>query len=241
MFSRIRKRATYGNVVLTLALIFAMTGGAYAAGKYVITSTKQVSPKVLKQLQGKAGKTGPAGPAGTAGLAGANGKDGAPGAEGKQGPAGPGGPEGKTGPQGAEGKEGQTGFTETLPEKATEQGSWGISDSTAIAGAEETAAISFTIPVTPPPTAHYIAMETEEKNDPTGCKGTVAKPEALPGNLCVFALYEQDAALSGLPFFNPEGTGPGAPGAGKSGTVLLLQATEEGKAFAYGDWAVTAE
>lgn len=31
MFSRIRKRLTYTNVVLTLGLVFAMTGGALAA------------------------------------------------------------------------------------------------------------------------------------------------------------------------------------------------------------------
>ena len=47
MFSRIRKRLTYANVAMTMALVFAMTGGAYAAKKYVITSTKQIKPSVL--------------------------------------------------------------------------------------------------------------------------------------------------------------------------------------------------
>jgi hypothetical protein len=31
---------SYANVAATMALVFAMTGGAYAAKKYVITSTK---------------------------------------------------------------------------------------------------------------------------------------------------------------------------------------------------------
>ena len=31
MFSMIRKRLTFANVAMTLALVFAMTGGAYAA------------------------------------------------------------------------------------------------------------------------------------------------------------------------------------------------------------------
>ena len=67
MFSRIRKRVSYANVAATLAVLFAMTGGALAASKYVITSTKQIKPSVLAQIKGKSG---------------APGKDGAPGAQG---------------------------------------------------------------------------------------------------------------------------------------------------------------
>jgi hypothetical protein len=233
MFSSIRKRLTYANVAMTLALVLAMTGGAYAAGKIIITSTKQISPAVLKKLKGKTGAQGAIGPAGP---------------EGKQGATGPSGPEGKQGPEGKEGKQGlrgetgQSGFTESLPEGKTEQGTWGVFDRTAVESSEEAAPISFSIPVAVPPTAHYIAAGTEETNDPAGCKGTSAKPIAEPGNLCVFALYEENAKLGfGIGFLNPEGTGVGSPGAGKSGSMLLLQAEKEGKMAAYGDWAVTAE
>jgi hypothetical protein len=52
MFSRIRRRFTYANVVVTVALVFAMSGGAYAASRYLITSTKQISPKVLMSFEG---------------------------------------------------------------------------------------------------------------------------------------------------------------------------------------------
>jgi len=86
-------RITPSTVIATLALLFAMTGGAYAANKYLITSTKQIKPSVLKQLTGKAGPAGPAGAAG-AGTAGA------------AGPAGPGGPQGPAGPGGAPGSPG---------------------------------------------------------------------------------------------------------------------------------------
>ncbi len=48
-----RGRLSYANVVVTLALVFAMSGGAYAAGWYVITSTKQISPNVLEVLKGQ--------------------------------------------------------------------------------------------------------------------------------------------------------------------------------------------
>ncbi len=89
MFSGVRRRITYANIVATLALVFAMTGAAVAAKHYLITSTKQISPSVLKGLRGHNGKSGPTGatgPQGTAGTAGSAGK------EGPQGPAGPQGP-----------------------------------------------------------------------------------------------------------------------------------------------------
>ncbi|HEV2924415.1 MAG TPA: collagen-like protein [Solirubrobacteraceae bacterium] len=87
----IRKRLTYANTAATLALLFAMTGGAYAANHYLINSTKQISPKVLKALKGNSGANGPAGPAGSAGPAGVAGPKGETGAGGPAGPAGPAG------------------------------------------------------------------------------------------------------------------------------------------------------
>ena len=51
-----RKRLSYANVTATLALVFAMSGGAMAANHYLITSTKQINPKVLKKLNGQAGQ-----------------------------------------------------------------------------------------------------------------------------------------------------------------------------------------
>lgn len=129
MFFRIRKRLTVTNVALMLALVFAMTGGAYAAKKYVITSTKQISPSVLKQLQGKAGPVGapgaqgpaglvgPAGTNGTNGTSGTSGKEGAKGdnglagATGATGPAGTRGSTGPTGPEGSDGTNGKPGAT----------------------------------------------------------------------------------------------------------------------------------
>jgi hypothetical protein len=77
-----RRHLNYANVVATFALVFAMSGGALAAKHYLINSTKQIKPSVLKQLKGNAGKTGPAGPGGPAGPAGV---------------AGPQGPKGETG------------------------------------------------------------------------------------------------------------------------------------------------
>jgi hypothetical protein len=47
MLRILRTRFTYANIAATLALVFAMSGGAYAASRVLITSTKQISPKVL--------------------------------------------------------------------------------------------------------------------------------------------------------------------------------------------------
>jgi hypothetical protein len=91
-----RRRITYANVTATLALVFSMTGGALAANHYLIDSTKQIDPNVLKKLHGHSGRsgakgaTGQAGPAGPAGPAGREGPQGSAGAPGKEGARGPG-------------------------------------------------------------------------------------------------------------------------------------------------------
>ena len=85
----LRRRLNYANVTATLALVFAMSGGALAAKHYVINSTSQLSPKVLKALKGKTGKTGPAGNPGAAGKEGPPGKEGAQGPPGKNGTGAP--------------------------------------------------------------------------------------------------------------------------------------------------------
>lgn len=77
-----RRHLSYANVAATLALVFAMSGGAMAANSYLINSTKQINPKVLKKLKGNSGK------AGANGAPGANGATGPTGATGATGPAG---------------------------------------------------------------------------------------------------------------------------------------------------------
>lgn len=77
-----RRHVTYANVAATLALFFAMSGAAIATKHYLINSTKQISPKVLKTLTGKrgpAGKEGPPGKEGKVGPEGKEGKSGSPG------------------------------------------------------------------------------------------------------------------------------------------------------------------
>jgi len=68
------RRPSYASVAATLALVLSMSGGALAAGHYLINSTKQINPKVRKALTGA---KGPAGTRGPTGPAGSNGKEGA--------------------------------------------------------------------------------------------------------------------------------------------------------------------
>ena len=66
------KRLSPSLAVALVALFLALGGVATAATHYLITSTKQISPTVLKKLEktGPRGATGSTGAAGTAGAAG---------------------------------------------------------------------------------------------------------------------------------------------------------------------------
>jgi len=55
MTSRIRRHLSYANVVATMALVFAMSGTAMAGKHYLINSTSQIKPSVLKTLKASTG------------------------------------------------------------------------------------------------------------------------------------------------------------------------------------------
>ncbi len=121
------RRPSPATIIASIALFFSLGGTAIAAHHYLITSTGQIKPSVLKKLKGKTGATGAAG------------------TQGKE------GPQGKEGLQGKEGKEGP--FASTLPSGKTTTGVWDLQAEGTLA---ETA-ISFPFPLASRPTVHIVA------------------------------------------------------------------------------------
>jgi hypothetical protein len=262
MFSKISRRLTYTNVAVTVGLIFAMTGGAFAANKWIITSKKQIKPSVLKQIQGKngipgsPGAVGPAGPVGPSGPQGLRGENGTPGTSGKDGvsvtstqlPAG-----NEKCPQGgsefdaAEGKKtvacngSPWAANGALPKGSSEHGTWTISQRTSGEKSEVVAtSISFPIALAAPLDNAHVHYIPPGESTPSGCKGDYTKPEAETGNLCVFTkvvldLFKFEPVTLSFAISNVE-TGEGA---GVSGAYLLTEKNALLDIFAAGDWAVT--
>jgi hypothetical protein len=112
---RFRFRPTYSNVVATLALFFALAGGAWAATqlpKESVGSTQlakgAVTPTKLSD-QAKTGFTGARGEAGPQGALGPRGNEGQRGENGAGGATGPQGIRGATGATGTTGSRGEPG------------------------------------------------------------------------------------------------------------------------------------
>lgn len=253
MYSGRRRKLTYANVVATLALVFAMSGGAYAASKYIITSTKQINPKVLSALKGKNGKNGVNG---TNGVNGAAGKEGAPGPAGEKGAAGTNGTEGKAGTAGTSvtttelakgnshcpegGSELVAGSKKTyacngspwvaggtLPANSNETGAWDVRSTASSKEEVRTTSISFPIPLaTKPPNVLFVAAGS---STPAHCTGNVENPGAETGYLCIFESGTEGILgaihKGGLSFTAATNPG-GSAQAGTTGAELVFQTLE---------------
>jgi hypothetical protein len=248
MLSRIGSRVTYANITATLALVFGTSGGALAATHYLLNSTKQINPKVLKALKGQAGAAGPKGVGGMLGAQGPEGKAGVNGTngvgvtsrefEGAAGNCTVGGSEfmaanGTTfacnGRNGKEPKEPprEESWPSTLPSGKTETGTWGfVSDAEGLTRVP----LSFPVPTDEPlePTLGKGPVELLEPlaTDPD-CPGSVDKPKAEPGFICVYS-EELEDPLSGQ---GPVRT---------SGVVLIFKSNSTAPKIDEGTWAMTA-
>lgn len=259
MFSRVRKRITYTNVLVTLALVFAMSGGALAAGKYIITSTKQIKPSVLAQLKGAKGAPGAQGPVGPQGAPGAQGQVGANGTNGKNGENGENGKNGATGGTGKSGATGGTGPTGpegvcstsncVLPSGASEVGTWSLY-TFSFGEFDVFASISFPVRLKEESSGvqhafYFNRAETKEIEQgiivgTSGCKIENLTPIAPKGTLCVF---NEEEHLEGLVLFRTIESALGKVGGqyGTAGAFVFFNGIEPANNIRVrGVWAVTA-
>ena len=257
MFQKVRKQITPATVMAFVALVFAITGGAFAAtgssgsgnggspaakATASVTSVHAVTAKAKKKA---ASTRGPAGPKGATGATGATGPAGATGATGPGGPAGGPGPTGNNGEKGEKGEKGeqgtpgkngtngQTGFTETLPPGKTETGVWGFY------GEDPGVRIPISFPIQLSQgieASHVKFVEGKQPGEKVeGCEGgSVVKPTAEQGYLCVYVKSSLEPGASAEFVENPEGTPHG--GAGTTGAILQIVGEHE----SVGTWAVTA-
>jgi hypothetical protein len=263
MFQRIRKHLTPSTVIAFLALVFALTGGAFAASSHGGgTSGKAMASTTLATVAKKKAKAparGPAGPKGATGATGAQGATGPAGPAGPSGAAGAKGENGVSGTQGLEGKEGKAGTNGTngtngkngspwtaggtLPPGSTETGAWNIISGSAapdeVSSFRSLTTISFPIRLAAPlghaETAVVTVEEQEgKKTPPSACTGTVENPTAEAGHLCVYQSAEIPVPLGSQKLeLNSEGFFPG--GASTAGAVLGSNESIQDE----GTWAVT--
>jgi hypothetical protein len=124
MFHQLHKHLNPATALAFVALVFAITGGAFAAtggnGSHatLTASAAKAKPK---------SKTGPRGPAGPKGAIGPTGAAGATGAIGPTGATGPGGPQGSPGTNGSNGEPGAPGANgKSVLSKEEKKGTAGI-------------------------------------------------------------------------------------------------------------------
>jgi hypothetical protein len=235
-----------GLAVAICALVFAMVGGAYAAGALTSKQKKEVT-KIAKKYAGKPGAPGATGPAGPQGAPGSNGAKGEPGEAGADGDNGSNGVSpvgtsfageangckeggvkfaGVNTTVACNGVKGQTGFVKALPSGESLYGMWAYgatpNDETLFASYTS---VSFNIPLGEAPEVGFVLPG----EDVEGCEGTEEAPTADKGFVCFYA--------------SPEGlqSEPVQLIATKYGVVLTFVKPGAGKASLYGTWAVTAK
>lgn len=213
----LRKHLSYANIVATLALVFAMGGSAIAANHYLISSTKQIKPSVLRALKGH---TGPKGATGATGPTGATGATGAT---------------GTTGAAGTEGVKGLNGLSalSTLPSGQSESGDYGIGTPGGKTGEVLEEAVTFPVPL-----AEGLSSSHAIYTDAPPVEHCSGPGHAEKGFLCV---YSSSRELVASPLIkDPEVASHTLPvGTGRLG-FLLQWLTSGVDAFDVGTYTVTA-
>jgi predicted lipoprotein with Yx(FWY)xxD motif len=262
MISRIHQRlGTVGFVISIVALVAALSGGAYAAGGGLTGKQKKEVEKIAKNVS-KPGKTGPSGPAGPTGATGPQGNAGASGVgtEGKEGKAGKSVLLKNEEPSGCE-AEGLTGYTyevegsgkenevcssvaraaalpSVLHEGQTETGAW--TTNPIGEGEEAWAPISFPISLGAELDETHVIIVQGNNPVPANCNDgvepppSVTHPEAKIGYLCVFRAPGTEVHVESIQNITESGSG-----ASTTGAILNLFNEGSGAFRASGTFAVT--
>lgn len=199
MLNAIRRNLSLPTAIAVVALVFAMTGGAFAA-KDVVGGSAQASKK-----KGKRGPRGPQGPKGSKGLR---------------------GPQGPKGDTGAQGPKGETGSPWTaggvLPSGETLGGTWvaGVGPEILPTKGAAAASVSFGIPLAVPPEIVIVKKDQEGIENADDCPGSAAVPKAAKGKLCLYTVQESGLTLqAAIPNqFGAVLTYLGTPGTGDAGS-----------------------
>ncbi len=237
MFHRIREPfGKAGLIVAVVALVAALAGGAYAATGLNGKQKNEVK-SIAKQYAGKKGAAGPAGPAGTAGTQGSKGDAGSNGSNGAAGDDGTDGIDGESvnviplSPGDANCSEGGSKFLAGDEEgfACNGLGSAGAGEMSGLFAVVDAASPAFggvqvttitfptVLPTAPTETVLIDFGNTQPELDK--CPGSVNAPEATPGILCLYSVFDVTLAQSErLPF----------------GALLAFGPTNE----TYGSWAV---
>lgn len=231
MVAKLRARLTYANVGVTIALVLGTTGFAVAATRQSASSTVTAcvaradgSVRIVSAGArcGRRARKLAWSKEGPRGFTGAQGVQGTQGKQGQQGPQGPAGP-----------------LLDQLPSGKTLRGVYDVSG-TVVNGQtiqrSEGASVTFQLPLPAAPNPHFIGKGARST---ANCPGTVERPAAAPGQLCV---YEGGQWSNGtITIYDP--TTQASPGTTRWGFGLLIDASSSSGSFGYtshGTWAVTA-
>ena len=214
--SRLTSRLTYSNVMVSFLAFVVLGGGAYAATKLQKNSvgTAQLKNGAVTGVKVRDGSLVygdfaagqlPAGPQGAKGETGEKGQKGVKGEAGKTGDSGP--------------------LVETLPSGQTLRGVYNL-EGHYTEGFRPVKEISYQYPLKSAPELHLLPLGFSS----TECPGSPKEPKALPGNLCVYELGDENA--------NPR---LGAlPEIARFGAYLEARPNEGENYSSDGSWAVTA-
>ena len=210
MWSRLRGRLTYANVIATLALFLALGGSSYAALNLPKNSvgSKQLKANAVTSAKVKAGS-----------LLTSDFKSSQRSA--LRGPIGPKGDQGAPGP-----------VTGNLPRGATLHGVYNIDFVATGADQISGASISFGLRLPSKPTVSVVPVD----GPPTAtCPGTPTLPAAAPGTLCIYKVFETNTNNFAI---CDQDCNAGV--AERDGAMMYLHSIAASRTFEGGAWAVTA-